>query len=67
VKDAPFQIRDITATQAVLGTSVPYGVFHQLGTKRMPARPPIQLSESDKNRWGKLVHEWLYAMAKSLY
>lgn len=67
VKDAPFQIRDITATQAVLGTNVPYGMYHQTGTKRMPARPPIQLSESDKTRWGKLVHEWLFAMAESVY
>jgi len=67
VKDAPFQIREITATEAVLGTNVPYGIYHQLGTRKMPARPPIELSESDKTRWGKLVHEWLYAMAKSLY
>ena len=63
VKDAPFQIREITATQATLGTNVPYGIYHQMGTKFMPARPPIELSESDKTRWGKLVHEWLYAMA----
>lgn len=67
VRDAPFQVREITPTQATLGTDVPYGVYHQLGTRKMPARPPIELSESDKTRWGKLVHEWLYAMAKSLY
>jgi phage gpG-like protein len=67
VKDAPFQIRDITNTQATLGTSLSYGIFHQTGTRKMPARPPIELSESDKTRWGKLVHEFLFAMAKSLY
>ena len=67
VKDAPFQVREISPTEAVLGTSVSYGIFHQTGTRKMPARPPIELSESDKTRWGKLVHEWLYAMAKSLY
>lgn len=66
VKDAPFQIREITATRADLGTSVPYGIFHQLGTRRMPARPPIELSASDQDRWGKLVHEWLKAMASRL-
>ena len=67
VKDASFQIREITATQATMGTDVPYAIYHHFGTKRMPARPPIELSESDKTRWGKLVHEWLFATAKSLY
>jgi phage gpG-like protein len=67
VKDAPFQIREITATQAELGTSVSYGIYHQMGTRKMPARPPVELSASDQNRWGKLVHEFLYAAAKSVY
>jgi len=67
VKDAPFQVREITATQAVMGSNLKYAMYHQTGTRKMPARPPIQLSESDKTRWGKLVHEWLFATAKSLY
>lgn len=31
-----------------LGTRVPYASFHQRGTRKMPARPIIQLSEADK-------------------
>ena len=67
VKDAPFQIREITSTQATMGTDVKYAIYHHFGTKRMPARSPIELSETDKTRWGKLVHEFLYAAAKSVY
>lgn len=28
-----------------VGTSTPYGVFHQSGTRRMPARPPLRVDE----------------------
>lgn len=66
VKDAPFGLREITTTQAVLGSNLPYAMYHQTGTRKMPARPPIELSESDKTRWGKLVHKWLYEMARSI-
>lgn len=66
VKDAPFQVREISPTEAVLGSSLNYAIYHQTGTRKMPARPPIELSASDQDRWGKLVHEWLYAMASRL-
>ena len=64
VKDAPFGLLEITPTQAVLGES-PHAST-TAGTRKMPARPPIELSESDKTRWGKLVHKWLYEMARSI-
>jgi len=38
---APGAVRSITATSLVLGTQIPYAIYHQLGTKNMPARPPI--------------------------
>lgn len=37
-----------------IGTSVPYAAFHQTGTSRMPARPPIVVDE-------KLVDEMNFA------
>jgi phage gpG-like protein len=61
-----FGIREVSATQLVLGTKVPYAIYHQKGTRKMPARPPIELSEDDKRRWSKLVHQWLYEMAASV-
>lgn len=29
-----------------LGSSIPYGAYHQSGTSKMPARPPISLTEN---------------------
>lgn len=32
------------------GSLVPYGIFHQTGTSRMPQRQPVALTEGDKVR-----------------
>lgn len=32
---------DVTDTRATVGTDAPYSIFHQLGTKKMSARPFI--------------------------
>ncbi|MHB0874567.1 MAG: phage virion morphogenesis protein [Anaerolineae bacterium] len=64
-KNAPYGIREISATKLELGTTVPYGMWHQTGTDEMPARPPIQLNDDDKRHWGKLVHEYLYQLARA--
>lgn len=39
-------------------------IYHQRGTKTMPARPIIRLTEADKDRWSKTIHRWLIAKAK---
>lgn len=39
----------------VFGTTIEYGRFHQLGTSRMPARPVVELPESDKREIIKIV------------
>lgn len=41
--------------ELILGTSVPYAIFHQRGTRNMPARKPINLSEVQKRRIQKAV------------
>jgi phage virion morphogenesis protein len=33
-----------SAREAAVGTSVEYGVYHQLGTRRIPARPFLRLT-----------------------
>lgn len=38
-------IRDIEDRYLAFGTSVPYAIYHQTGTSRMPARPPVGLNE----------------------
>ena len=35
--------------------------FHQFGTRRMPVRKVIDLTEQDKNRWAKSIQSWAYA------
>lgn len=47
------------ANEIVLGTKVPYARAHQRGTRRMPARPPISLSETQKRRMQKAVQRQL--------
>lgn len=41
-----------------------YGRFHQKGTSKMSARPIVQLTESDKKRWTKRIHEYLVKLAR---
>lgn len=38
-----------------IGTSVPYAQVHQRGTRKMPARPPISFSETQKRRLQKSI------------
>lgn len=41
---SPFARRDVSNEALVFGTkNVPYATFHQTGTSRMPARPPLDL------------------------
>lgn len=43
------------------GTKVPYAVYHQTGTRYMPARPPIKLLKTeDAVKIQRLIQEYLY-------
>jgi hypothetical protein len=44
------QIYEIHGQQMTIGSKVPYGKYHQEGTKHMPARPPIPAPKAMK-RW----------------
>ena len=48
-------VEEIDARSLTLGTRVPYAIFHQLGTRRMPARPIIVLSDARTERWTEIV------------
>lgn len=45
--------------QLTIGTKVPYARAHQRGAGRMPARPPISLSENSKRRLQKAIQKGL--------
>jgi len=49
-----------------LGSSLPYARYHQTGTRRMPARKPIDLSEEDKRKLGKIIHRGLVKMSRKV-
>lgn len=41
----PGNVHEIMSRQMRFGTEVGYAMFHQYGTSRMPARPPVGMSE----------------------
>lgn len=43
------------------------GKYHQTGTKRMPARPLVQLTEADKTRWTKIIHQHLVTLSRKAF
>jgi phage gpG-like protein len=42
----------------------PKAKYHQAGTRRMAARPPVQLTPDDKTRWVKILHDYVYRATK---
>ncbi len=41
------------------GSTIPYGRFHQHGTRHMPARPVSQLTEAQKRDAMRTVQRWI--------
>jgi len=52
-------IQEIEPLLLKLGTNLKYGLFHQTGTKKMPARKPIEMTEHDKREWVKVIQKYL--------
>jgi phage gpG-like protein len=48
-------IEEMDARSLTLGSRVPYAMFHQLGTRRMPARPMIVLTDERRAEWTEIV------------
>ncbi|BCW95085.1 MAG: hypothetical protein KatS3mg018_0567 [Fimbriimonadales bacterium] len=38
-------IADVSPDRLVYGTRAPYALYHQMGTRKMPKRPPLRLSK----------------------
>lgn len=45
--------------ELIIGTSVPYAIHHQRGTRNMPKRPPLSFSEEQKHRMQKAIQAGL--------
>jgi phage gpG-like protein len=50
-------------TYVVLGTSVPYARFHQIGTDRMPRRSILFPGNNASSTFGRLMHRYAVDMA----
>jgi phage gpG-like protein len=56
---SPFSVLDMRPKNFAVGTSVPYAQFHQTGTSRMPARPPIIIDDGTIQRMLDVVTDEL--------
>lgn len=59
--DATGSIWRPSALSLEVGSAVPYATYHQSGTSRMPARPPLRFAQADSQRVGKLLQEFVVA------
>jgi phage gpG-like protein len=57
----PSHVERLSEDSLTFGTTVPYAIFHQTGTRRMPRRPPVALSEDDKRLIVKGIQRALLA------
>jgi len=48
-------VAELEDESLTLGTRLPYAFYHQAGTRRLPARPIIVLSEARAQRWTEIV------------
>ncbi len=57
-------VKKISKRSAEFGSQVPYAHRHQMGTGGMPKRMIVQLTNKDKIRWGRIIHEWAIKVVK---
>lgn len=50
-------ISQISNDRLILGSRDPKGAYHQSGTSRMPARPPLTASNTTNRRWVRIAHK----------
>lgn len=65
VRGAFGNVTKVSPTEMVVGTSIPYAIYHQTGTPRMPARKIIELTEDQKKRWVQIIHKFLYGLTQT--
>ena len=57
--ERPLGVEVIRPHSAILGSHVPYGLHHQRGGGRPPPRRPVELPESIRREWVKIVQRWI--------
>lgn len=57
--DRPFGIEVIEPGFMVLGSAVSYGAYHQAGGPNLPRRRPVELPESERREWVKILQRFI--------
>lgn len=52
-------VEELEDQSLTLGSGLPYALYHQTGTRRLPARPLIVLSGTRAERWTEIVRRGL--------
>ena len=50
-------VEELEGYSLTLGSRLPYALYHQTGTRRLPARPIIVLSGARSERWTEIVRQ----------
>lgn len=65
-KGGPDNVLEITPDTLVVGTTVPYAIYHQTGTPKMPMRKIIELTNEQKLRWVHIMHAYMYEVNETI-
>lgn len=57
----PDQVKLVRPLDFTLRSTVEYGQFHQLGTRTLPVRRPVEFTAADRASYAKILHEYLIA------
>jgi len=63
---APEHLEEADQRTLTLGSRLPYAMFHQTGTRRLPARPLLVLSDERARRWTGIVRGALEEKTRAL-
>lgn len=63
-RNAKHTVAHFNKQEAAFGTDLPYPVFHQKGTSKMPMRKPIDFSDDQKRRTQKTIQKSLLKLIR---
>lgn len=55
----PFGVEVIEPTHMALGSGVAHGAYHQAGGGNLPRRRPVELPESERRTWVRLIQRFI--------
>lgn len=56
---APGSIGVVGPKSMIFGSAIPYGHFHQSGTRKMPRRRPVDFTEADRQKYVRMLQAYI--------